>query len=401
MKIQFPLLCFCFMGGTVPAVFAQRVQPASIPVSSTNFSLKSARTLDTVINDDHIVIGSSCIGMDCVNGENFGFHTIRLKENNLRIGFDDTSISAGFSNNDWELEANESPSGGTNSFAIRDATANRSIFKVMAGAPESSLYISSSGNVGIGTSTPILDVQATTGDTPGLRLEQNGSVGYGAQTWDVAANEANFFIRDVTNGSRLPFRIRPNAPTSSLDIDASGNVRIGTSESATAKLHVEGDAYVKETLYVLNNVSLGLESPSDRKLKTDIREFANATALLASLQPKTYQYNRAKYPDMHFPNSMQYGLIAQEVEEVLPGLVSDIQHPTGTDFKSVNYVGLIPILVQGIKEMQGKINSQQHELEVLRKQLVKMDAINNRLSQLEAALSSTQGTVTNSSRSEK
>ena len=339
--------------------------------------------------------------MDCVNGENFGFHTIRLKENNLRIGFDDTSISAGFSNNDWELEANESPSGGTNSFAIRDATANRSIFKVMAGAPESSLYISSSGNVGIGTSTPILDVQATTGDTPGLRLEQNGSVGYGAQTWDVAANEANFFIRDVTNGSRLPFRIRPNAPTSSLDIDASGNVRIGTSESATAKLHVEGDAYVKETLYVLNNVSLGLESPSDRKLKTDIREFANATALLASLQPKTYQYNRAKYPDMHFPNSMQYGLIAQEVEEVLPGLVSDIQHPTGTDFKSVNYVGLIPILVQGIKEMQGKINSQQHELEVLRKQLVKMDAINNRLSQLEAALSSTQGTVTNSSRSEK
>ncbi|HEV7518990.1 MAG TPA: tail fiber domain-containing protein, partial [Thermoanaerobaculia bacterium] len=36
--------------------------------------------------------------------------------------------------------------------------------------------------------------------------------------------EANFFVRDVTGGSRLPFRIRPGAPTSSIDVSASGNV---------------------------------------------------------------------------------------------------------------------------------------------------------------------------------
>jgi hypothetical protein len=44
----------------------------------------------------------------------------------------------------------------------------------------------------------------------------------------VAGNEANFFVRDVTSGSRLPFRIRPGAPTSSLDIAADGRVGIGT-----------------------------------------------------------------------------------------------------------------------------------------------------------------------------
>jgi hypothetical protein len=53
----------------------------------------------------------------------------------------------------------------------------------------------------------------------------------------VAGNEANFFVRDVTGGSRLPLRIRPGAPTSSLDIAANGNVGIGTG-SPSGSLHI-------------------------------------------------------------------------------------------------------------------------------------------------------------------
>jgi hypothetical protein len=60
-------------------------------------------------------------------------------------------------------------------------------------------------------------------DTPAINLVQTGS-SFTAQTWDVAGNEANFFVRDATNGSRLPFRIRPGAPTSSIDIAATGEV---------------------------------------------------------------------------------------------------------------------------------------------------------------------------------
>ncbi len=37
-----------------------------------------------------------------------------------------------------------------------------------------------------------------TGDTPAWRLEQTAAGGFTAQTWDVAGNEANFFVRDVT-----------------------------------------------------------------------------------------------------------------------------------------------------------------------------------------------------------
>lgn len=196
---------------------------------------------DFVIADDLIVQGSACVGLDCVNNESFGFDTIRLKENNTRIKFDDTSTAAGFPNNDWQLTANDSASGGANKFSIEDITGAKVPFTITAGAPTNSVFVASNGKVGLRTSTPVLDVHANTSDTPAIRLEQNNSGGFTAQTWDIGANEANFFVRDVTGGSRLPFRVRPGAPTSSIDINASGNVGIGTA-SPGFKLSVSTDA---------------------------------------------------------------------------------------------------------------------------------------------------------------
>jgi hypothetical protein len=92
--------------------------------------------------------------------------------------------------------------------------------------------------VGLGTSNPVLDFHISSSNTPGIRLEQTNAGGFTAQTWDIAGNEANFFVRDVTGGSTLPFRIRPGAPTSSLDISGDGDVGIGTA-SPDAPLDVE------------------------------------------------------------------------------------------------------------------------------------------------------------------
>jgi len=206
---------------------------------------------DFVIADDLIVQGSACVGLDCVDGENFGFDTIRVKENNTRIQFDDTSTSAGFPNNNWQIRANSSASGGGNFLAFVDqgATGNSEtgtiVFEVDAGAPANSMRLSSSGNLGLGTATPVLDLHINTTDTPAIRLEQNNSGGFTAQTWDIAGNEANFFVRDVTSGSRLPFRIRPGAPTSSIDIAANGNVGVGTaSPNARVDLKQIEDTFI-------------------------------------------------------------------------------------------------------------------------------------------------------------
>ncbi len=184
--------------------------------------------MDVVTPDDMIIQGSLCVGLDCVNNESFGFDTIRLKENNTRIKFDDTSTSAGFSANDWQLTANDSASGGASKFSIEDITGSKVPFTITGGAATNSIFVDSTGRVGLRTSTPVLDLHIATSNTPAIRLEQNNSGGFTAQTWDIAGNEANFFVRDVTGGSRLPFRIRPGAPTSSIDISSDGDVGIGT-----------------------------------------------------------------------------------------------------------------------------------------------------------------------------
>src|SRR5204863_8636891 len=113
------------------------------------------------------------------------------------------------------------------------------VCEVDAGAPANSHKVGSNGKVGFRTATPVLDLHMTTTDTPAQRLEQTNGGGFTAQTWDIAGNEANFFVRDVTGGSRLPFRIRPGAPTSSIDISATGSVGIGTASPADV-LHVRG-----------------------------------------------------------------------------------------------------------------------------------------------------------------
>ncbi len=231
-----------------------KAQPAPVTRVSANtvdrlrnhrFSLM--RPFDIVHADDVIIQGSLCVGLDCVSGESFGFDTIRLKENNTRIKFDDTSVSAGFPANDWQITANDSASGGSSKFSIEDITGSKVPFTITAGASTNSIFVDSTGRLGLRTSTPVLDIHANTSNTPALRFEQNNSGGFTAQTWDVAGNEANFFVRDVTGGSKLPFRIRPGAPTSSLDIAATGNVGIGIA-SASSKLYVQGGAAGAETI---------------------------------------------------------------------------------------------------------------------------------------------------------
>lgn len=85
----------------------------------------SASTADQVFLDDVIVDGRMCVGMDCVNGEEFSFATILFKENNLRLFFNDTSSSATFPNNDWEIVVNDTTNGGGNYLGFADRGAGQ------------------------------------------------------------------------------------------------------------------------------------------------------------------------------------------------------------------------------------------------------------------------------------
>lgn len=218
-------------GERAPLGATARSATAAPPPGGTRMALK-----DQVVAENYIAQGSACVGLDCVNNESFGVDTLRLKENNLRLKFEDTS-SAPFPNNHWQLVANDSASGGASYFGIDDVTGSRAPVRWLAGAPAHSLHLDAQGRVGVRTAVPVLDLHVLSSNTPALRQEQSNTSGFTAQTWDVAGNEANFFVRDLTGGSRLPLRVRPGAPHASLDIAATGFIGLGTPRPS-APLHL-------------------------------------------------------------------------------------------------------------------------------------------------------------------
>lgn len=113
--------------------------------------------------------------------------------------------------------------------------------------------------------------------------------------------------------------------------------------------------------------STGTYQGSDRKLKSDIKPLTNALDKINQLKPSTYNYKTDEYAFMNLPQGTQTGLIAQELELVFPELVKEVKEfnhfdetgkviATTPSFKSVNYTGLIPVLIGAIQEQQQQIN---------------------------------------------
>ena len=217
--------------------FSPRLSRSPAAVAAALCLLATTAGAQNVINSNTTIYNSLCVGFDCANSESYGADTIRLKENNLRVHFDDTSSAGSFPNQDWRLEANSNVNGGGEYFRIVDATANRSVATFEANAPNNALVIDSGGRAGFGTANPSVELHSANGDTPTLRLEQTTSSGFAAQTWDLAGNETSFFLRDASNGSTLPFRVRPGASSNALVVDEDDNIGIGIL-NATAAVHI-------------------------------------------------------------------------------------------------------------------------------------------------------------------
>ena len=242
---------FSIQGGRIVAL--DLVEPQS-PRTGTGLAPKGATLAPRATFTEGV-----CAGFDCPASPAFGDSTILMMENNTRIKFGDTSVSP-FPNNDWEIEANSSVSGALSYLGFNDCgTADNDggcatdlVFAVEAGARQNSLYVEGDGDVGLGTANPVLDLHIVTGNTPALRLEQDTSSGFTARTWDIAGNETNFFIRDVTGGSTLPLRLLAGADGNSIVVDADGEVGLGTASPQT-RLHVETNSLGASARYVNSN----------------------------------------------------------------------------------------------------------------------------------------------------
>jgi hypothetical protein len=122
----------------------------------------------------------------------------------------------------------------------------------------------------------------------------------------------------------------------------------------------------------------GFSAPSGGQQQESVR------AKLLRLEPKRYRYRTGEYEQMGFPEGEQYGLIAQQVAEVFPSLVGEVVHPgeltrnssgevTGMSgsvtYQSVNYMELVPMLIQTAREQQAEIDALREELGALKEAL--------------------------------
>ncbi|MDD6002844.1 MAG: tail fiber domain-containing protein [Bacteroidales bacterium] len=94
---------------------------------------------------------------------------------------------------------------------------------------------------------------------------------------------------------------------------------------------------------------------SDRRLKTNITSLEKSLDKVMKLNGVTFNWDKTVRPSA--PTTLQYGFIAQEIEKVIPELVSE----DSDGYKTVNYIGVIPVLTQAMQEQQKEIEQLKDE----------------------------------------
>lgn len=148
------------------------------------------------------------------------------------------------------------------------------------------------------------------------------------------------------------------------------NANIGLNRAwiSSYGLVVDGGTSTSYSMYVYKGAFAagnGFVSASDERLKKDVSSINNALEIIQNLNGVRFLWDEENYPDIGLTSNKQIGMIAQNVEKVLPELVT--QNDEG--YKGVAYDKLTAVLVEAIKEQQNQIDAQQEKINQLEKQL--------------------------------
>ena len=151
----------------------------------------------------------------------------------------------------------------------------------------------------------------------------------------------------ANNSGTTSVGIATSGSTSFVYIPSSGNLGIGTT-NATSKLTVSGDVFVTGII-----TATEFNFSSDIRLKENIQKIDNPIDKIVRIEGVTFDWKSNNKPSM--------GVIAQNIEEVFPKLVS------GDDSKTVNYNGIIGLLIECVKTQQEQIDELNRRLDELSK----------------------------------
>jgi len=133
--------------------------------------------------------------------------------------------------------------------------------------------------------------------------------------------------------------------TNVVVVDSTGELGIGTA-NPTSKIHVIGDV-----LATGNVTALQFTSTSDRNQKKNITPIKDAINIVNQLEGVRFNWVESNKPSI--------GVIAQDIERILPEVVETNQNGT----KSVLYGNIIGVLIEAIKEQQIQIQELERKLD--------------------------------------
>lgn len=262
----------------------------------------------------------------------------------------------------------------------------------VGGSLTRAVTIDYSGKVGIGTTTPAskLDVSGGTSSAASFTTvaEAYGpnAVSVRATVYDVAGTIVRISSSSnaVNSGALINFNAyntsggacgvyagavagsTGNGPASfvigqrtaaqawaeTFRVDTSGFVGIGTA-TPVGKLHVVGSGYFTGDVY---------SSYSDIRLKTVVGKIESAVDKVLAIETFYYEPNEIALALGATPGRC-VGVNAQSVEAVQPEVVNI--SPLSSDYKTVQYERLVPLLIESIKELRATINKQQEQIDML------------------------------------
>ncbi|HWN41534.1 MAG TPA: tail fiber domain-containing protein, partial [Thermoanaerobaculia bacterium] len=236
--------------------------PARKKASATPQRPPRLITAESHINDDLSVTGNVCIGTSCTSADpDPNLPSLILKSPQPHIRFDDQFVEGGSTPHDWAVFINPSSAA---EFSIVDVENVLIPFTIAGGAPNSSVYVASNGNVGLGTTTPStpFHLQNRSGNTnTNVAVVTSSDSQTLVRVFETTSTGGVFAVFD--SGGNEDIRL---SATGTSWLASDGDVGIGTTSPST-QLHVRdtgsrgkilaenasGTAASREMLEIRNN----------------------------------------------------------------------------------------------------------------------------------------------------
>lgn len=167
----------------------------------------------------------------------------------------------------------------------------------------------------------------------------------GTTSWDVGIDnttDLNFIIDTGTGVTR--FILSPAGTLTVPNLITVEDVTVGEDLTVGGTMTV-GDL-VANNVFAIGEVTTAY-SGSDLKLKENLEVITDAVEKVSQINGYTFNYKGK--------SELATGVVAQEIEKVLPGIVYDATNENGETYKAVRYGNIVGLLIEAIKELSQEV----------------------------------------------